>query len=131
MVQLQSLHFVKILEEALSDDPLIEKVYYLEKYNKKLINTFKLSQILKEFNFTNLLIFYPSLRIYLSAKLAGIKNIYAYKFFKKRTLHLVKAAKLLTEKFLGINNCQTETNFVIDNKKIEKINNEFKIVLRL
>ena len=116
----------KNLEEALSDDPLIEKVYYLEKYNKKLINTFKLSQILKKFNFTNLLIFYPSLRIYISAKLAGIKNIFAYKFFEKKNLHLVKAAKILTEKFLGVDDCQTETNFVIDNKKIEKINNEFK-----
>ena len=116
----------KNLEEALSDDPLIEKVYYLEKYNKKLINTFKLSQILKKFNFTNLLIFYPSLRIYISAKLAGIKNIFAYKFFEKKNLHLVKAAKILTEKFLGIDDCQTETNFVIENKKIEKINNEFK-----
>ena len=116
----------KNLEEALSDDPLIEKVYYLEKYNKKLINTFKLSQILKKFNFTNLLIFYPSLRIYISAKLAGIKNIFAYKFFEKKNLHLVKAAKILTEKFLGIDDCQTETNFVIENKKIEKIENEFK-----
>ena len=116
----------KNLEEALRDDPLIEKVYYLEKYNKKLINTFKLSQILKKFNFTNLLIFYPSLRIYISAKLAGIKNIFAYKFFEKKNLHLVKAAKILTEKFLGVDNCQTETNFVIENKKIEKINNEFK-----
>jgi len=116
----------KNLEEALSDDPLIEKVYYLEKYNKKLINTFKLSQILKKFNFTNLLIFYPSLRIYISAKLAGIKNIFAYKFFEKKNLHLVKAAKILTEKFLGVDDCQTETNFVIENKKIEKINNEFK-----
>lgn len=116
----------KNLEEALSDDPLIEKVYYLEKYNKKLINTFKLSQILKKFNFTNLLIFYPSLRIYISAKLAGIKNIFAYKFFEKKNLHLVKAAKILTEKFLGVDDCQTETDFVIENKKIEKINNEFK-----
>ena len=116
----------KNLEEALSDDPLIEKVYYLEKYNKKLINTFKLSQILKKFNFTNLLIFYPSLRIYISAKLAGIKNIFAYKFFEKKNLHLVKAAKILTEKFLGVDDCQTETNFFIENKKIEKINNEFK-----
>ena len=116
----------KNLEDALSDDPLIEKVYYLEKYNKKLINTFKLSQILKKFNFTNLLIFYPSLRIYISAKLAGIKNIFAYKFFEKKNLHLVKAAKILTEKFLGIDDCQTETNFVIENKKIEKIENEFK-----
>ena len=116
----------KNLEEALSDDPLIEKVYYLEKYNKKLINTFKLSQILKKFNFTNLLIFYPSLRIYISAKLAGIKNIFAYKFFEKKNLHLVKAAKILTQKFLGVDDCQTETNFVIENKKIKKINNEFK-----
>ncbi len=116
----------KNLEEALSDDPLIEKVYYLEKYNKKLINTFKLSQTLKKFNFTNLLIFYPSLRIYISDKLAVIKNIFAYKFFEKKNLHLVKAAKSLTEKFLGIDNCQTETNFVIDDKKIEKINNQFK-----
>ena len=116
----------KNLEEALSDDPLIEKVYYLEKYNKKLINTFKLSQILKKFNFTNLLIFYPSLRIYISAKLAGIKNIFAYKFFEKKNLHLVKAAKILTEKIIGVDDWQTETNFVIENKKIEKINNEFK-----
>tara|TARA_A100001388_G_scaffold231894_1_gene184337 strand:+ start:40 stop:975 length:936 start_codon:yes stop_codon:yes gene_type:complete len=116
----------KNLEEALSDDPLIEKVYYLEKYNKKLINTFKLGQILKKFNFTNLLIFYPSLRIYISAKLAGIKNIFAYKFFEKKNLHLVKAAKILTQKFLGVDDCQTETNFVIENKKIKKINNEFK-----
>ena len=116
----------KNLEEALIDDPLIEKVYYLEKYSKKFIDIFKLSKILKEFNFTNLLIFYPSIRIFLAAKIAGVKKIYAYKFFKKKKLHLVDAAKLLTEKFLGITNCQTETNFSINIKKIEKINNEFK-----
>ena len=116
----------KNLEETLVDDPLIEKVYYLEKYSKKLFDIFKLSKILKEFNFSNLLIFYPSMRIFLAAKIAGIKNIYTYKFFNKKSLHLVKAAKLLTEKFLNINNCETETNFSINNEKIEKINNEFK-----
>ena len=68
------------------------------------------------------LIFYP-LSVLM---LAGIKNIFAYKFFEKKNLHLVKAAKILTEKFLGVDDCQTETNFVIENKKIEKINNEFK-----
>ena len=51
--------------------------------------------------------------------------------FKKKKLHLVNAAKLLTEKFLGINNCQTETNFSIDSKKIEKINNEFKDIFKI
>ena len=121
----------KNLEEALSDDPLIEKVYYLEKYHKNLINIFRLSKILKEFNFTNLLIFYPSLRIYISAKIAGVKNLYAYNFFKKKDLHLVKAAKSLTEKFLNTDNCQTETNFVINNQKIEKINIEFKDVFKI
>ena len=75
----------KNLEEALIDDPLIEKVYVLEKYGKKLFDIFKLSKILKEFNFTNLLIFYPSIRILLAAKIAGIKNTYAYKFLKKKT----------------------------------------------
>ena len=116
----------KNLEEALIDDSLIEKVYVLEKYGKKLFDIFKLSKILKEFNFTNLLIFYPSIRIFLAAKISGIKKIYTYKFFKKKNLHLVNEAKLLTEKFLDINNCQTETNFSINIKKIEKINNEFK-----
>ena len=66
----------KNLKEALADDPLIEKVYYLDKYQKKLSDIFKLSRILKEFNFQNLLIFYPSLRLYFAAKVAGIKKIY-------------------------------------------------------
>ena len=45
----------KNLKEALTDDPLIEKVYYLEKYQKKFFDIFKLSKILKEFNFLNLI----------------------------------------------------------------------------
>ena len=56
----------KNLEEALADDPLIKKVYYLDKYHKKFLDILKLSQFIKRFNFTNLLIFYHSLRIYLS-----------------------------------------------------------------
>ena len=48
----------------------------------KIFDILKLSSILKEFNFQNLLIFYPSLRIYFAAKIAGIKKIYSYNFFK-------------------------------------------------
>jgi ADP-heptose:LPS heptosyltransferase len=88
----------KNLKEALADDPLIEKVYYLDKYQKKFVDIFKLGRILKKFNFHNLLIFYPSLRIYMAAKIAGIKNIFSYDFFKKKNLHLINAAKSLTEK---------------------------------
>ena len=124
----------KNLEEALADDPLIKKVYYLDKYHKKFLDIFKLSQFIKSFNFTNLLIFYPSLRIYLAAKLAGIKKVKSYKYFKKKNLHLVKAAQSLTENFLDIKNCDTETRFFVKKEKIENIKKElndssFKIVL--
>ena len=115
----------KNLKEALTDDPLIEEVYYLDKYQKKFIDIFKLSRVLKKFNFQNLLIFYPSLRIYMAAKIAGIKNIFSYNFFKKKNLHLINAAKSLTKKFLKNDDCQTETTFFIENERILKINNEF------
>ena len=49
-------------------------------------------------------------------------------------LHLVKSAKELTEKFLNIDNCPTETNFFIDKDRIKKVkdnlnNNSYKIVI--
>tara|TARA_B100001057_G_C22680983_1_gene883741 strand:+ start:91 stop:1029 length:939 start_codon:yes stop_codon:yes gene_type:complete len=124
----------KNLEETLADDPLIEKVYYLDKYHKKFFDIFKLSKFLKNFNFKNLLIFYPSLRIYLAAKIAGIKKVQSYKFFKKKNLHLVTTAKSLTENFLGISGCSTEARFYINREKIENVKKEiknsgFKIVL--
>ena len=124
----------KNLEEALADDPLIKKVYYLDKYHKKLLDIFKLSKFIKGFNFSNFLIFYPSLRIYLAAKLARIKKVKSYKYFKKKNLHLVKAAQSLTENFLDIKNCDTETRFFVKKEKIENIKKElndssFKIVL--
>ena len=68
----------KNLEETLAHDPLIKEVHYLSKYHKKLIDIFNLSKFLKEFKFTNLLIFYPSLRISLAARIAGIKNILSF-----------------------------------------------------
>ena len=114
----------KNLEEALADDPLIKKVYYLDKYQKKFVDIFKLSKVLKKFNFQNLIIFYPSIRIYIAAKIAGIKNIFSYNFLKKKNLHLINAAKSLTKKFLNNDNCQTETIFFIKNERILKINNE-------
>lgn len=123
----------KNLDEALEDDPLIKKVYCLNEYQKKLIDIFKLGKILKEFKFDKLLIYYPSLRIYFSAKLAGVKNIMIYNILKKKDLHLIDAAKKFTEKVLDINNCATETNFYINKKKLDhynKLNNDkYKIVI--
>ena len=124
----------KNLKEALADDPLIEDVYYLDKYHKKLLDIFNLGKFLKQFNFQNLLIYYPSLRLYFAAKISGIENIWSYKFKDKKNLHLVKSAKDLTENFLNIDNCLTETNFFIDKDRIQKVkeelnNNSYKIVI--
>lgn len=83
----------KNLEETLKDDPLIKKVYYLDKYQKKFFDLFKLSMVLKKFKFTNLLIFYPGIRIYFAAKLAGIKNIKFYSFFKKKKFKFSSGCK--------------------------------------
>ena len=123
----------KNLKETLEDDPLIEKVYYLNKYHKKVIDLYKLSYILKEFQFDKLLVFYPSLRIFISAKLAGIKDVRIYSFLRKKKLHLVQAAKKLTEEFLKIKNCPTEAEFYINKNKIlntsKEIREKFKIVI--
>ena len=124
----------KNLKAALNDDPLIENVIYIDQYHKKLTDIFKLGYILKKFNFENLLIFYPSIRMYFSAKIAGIKNVLIYNVLKKKKLHLVKAAKKLTENFLKINNCPTETKFFIHQEKINNIYKEvdqskYKIVI--
>ena len=104
----------KNLEQAISKDPLIKEVIYLEKYHKKFIDIFNLSKFLSKFSFDNIYIFYPSLRFLISSKVAGIKNIYCYSIFNKRNLHLVTAAKKFTEKSLNIENCPTETNLYID-----------------
>ncbi len=116
----------KNLEDALTDDPLIEKVYHLDKYQKKFQDILKLGKVLREFNFDNLLIFYPSLRIYIAAKIAGVKKVKIYNILKKKNLHLVHAAKKFTENFLKIKNCPTETNFYINEKNLLKRNNKNK-----
>ena len=114
----------KNLEQVIGEDPLIKEVIYIEKYYKKFSDIFKLSKLLKEYNFNTLYIFYPSIRFFLASKLAGIKKVYYYKFFKKKNLHLVKAAKKFVEENLYIKSCPTETKIFISekNKQIAKSN---------
>ena len=117
------------LSYILKDDPLIREVIYLENYYKKFLDIFKLAKFMKSIQIENIFIFYPSIRYYLSCKLAGIKNIKQYPFYKKKNLHLVKAAKELTENILKIKNCPTETKIYLDSEKINlyKLKN-YKII---
>ena len=115
----------KNLHEALNDDPLIDKVVFIDNYHKRFVDIFKLRIFLNSFNFNQIFIFYPSLRIYLASIFSNIKKVYSYSIFKKKNLHLVNAAKKFTEKSLGISDCPTETKFFVRNDKIQKINNNF------
>jgi len=111
------------LSYILKDDPLIREVICLENYYKKFLDIFKLAKFMKSIQIENIFIFYPSIRYYLSCKLAGIRNIKKYPFYKKKNLHLVKAAKELTENILKIENCPTETKIYLDSEKI----NQYKL----
>lgn len=118
------------LNKLLEDDPAFSEIIYLDKFHKRFFDLFKLSNFLKKYNFENIFIFYPSLRHYLSCKIAGIKNIYQYPLFKKKNLHLVEAAKDFTEKSLNIKNCPTESKIVVNNLKAQKYkNNDLKKIV--
>ena len=107
----------KNLDQALEDDESIKEVIILEK-NKKITDILKISSKLKKLKLDQIYIFYPSPRLFLAGKIAGIKKVFSYSFFKKKKLHLVDAAKKFTCEKLKINNCDTETKFQISEKKI-------------
>ncbi len=121
------------LNQALSKDPLIEDVIYMNRYYKKFTDVFNLSNFLSELKIDNIFIFYPSIRFFLACKIAKIKNIKCYPLFKKKNLHLVNAAKKFTEKVLNIKNCPTETKIFIDKNERDyaskKIRNNKKNVI--
>ena len=86
------ISLAKNLDQALEDDQLIDQVIIFDK-NKKITDIPKISSNLRKLNLDCIFIFYPSARLYLAAKLAGIKKVYCYPLFKKKELHLVEAAK--------------------------------------
>ena len=127
------ISLAKNLDQALEDDQLIEQIIIFNK-NKKITDIPKISSNLRKLGLESIFIFYPSARLYLAAKLAGIKKVYCYPLFKKKELHLVEAAKKFTCRSLNLSDCQTETLIQISEKKIEKTKklfdeNKFNIVI--
>ena len=89
------ISLAKNLDQALEDDHLIKQVVIFDK-NKKITDIPKISSNLRKLDLECIFIFYPSARLYLAAKLAGIKKIFCYPLLKKKELHLVEAAKEFT-----------------------------------
>ena len=127
------ISLAKNLDQALEDDHLIKQVVIFDK-NKKITDIPKISSNLRKLDLECIFIFYPSARLYLAAKLAGIKKVFCYPLLKKKELHLVEAAKEFTCKSLNLLDCDTETLIKISEKKIEKTKkyfdeNKFNIVI--
>ena len=72
------------LEAALIDDPVIEKVIFINKYHKRFIDILKLKDLLNTFNFDQIFIYYPSIRIYLASAFSNIKKVFCYPILKKK-----------------------------------------------
>jgi len=113
------------LDQALEDDPNIKEVFLIKKY-KKITDIPNMSINLKKLLLNKIFIFYSSPRLFLAAKLAGIKEIYNYPLFKKKNLHLINAAKKFTCEILNINFCPTETKFFVNKEKIDTAKKFFK-----
>ena len=118
------ISLAKNLDQALEDDQLIREVITFKK-NKKITDIPKISSNLRKLNLDCIFIFYPSARLYMAAKLAGIKKVFCYPLLKKKELHLVEAAKKFTCESLNLLNCDTETKIQISNEKIEKTKKYF------
>ena len=110
----------KNLDQALEDDPLINEIKIFQK-NKNITDIPKISSDLKKLKLDKIFIYYPSARLYSAAKIAGINQVFCYPIFKKKDLHLVKAAKDFTCKYLNLTDCKTETTIQINQKKIKVV----------
>ena len=115
----------KNLSDALEDDTKIKEVIVIDKKYNKLKNIFSFSAELKKYNFDKIFIYYPSPRIFIACKLAGIKDIYQYPLFKKRNLHLINAAQKFTASVLNLEKCQTYTKIYVSENKIKDVSNYF------
>ena len=107
----------KNLDQALEDDPLINEIKIFQK-NKNITDIPKISSDLKKLKLDKIFIYYPSARLYSAAKIAGINQVFCYPIFKKKELHLVKAAKDFTCRHLNLVDCKTETTIQINQEKI-------------
>ena len=117
-------------EHLIKDNKYINEIIILKRDQTKksfhdgLNGFFRLVSDIKKYQFDKVLIFNSSLRYKLVCKFAGIKDIYQYPLFKKKSQHIIEAAnKLLKNNF----NLEIKSDPVIDVKdeNVQKIKLKF------
>jgi len=128
-------------EQFLKDNKNIEKIIILEQGNKLkgakhqgFSGFINLAKELREHNFDKIFIFNSSLRFYLVARFAGIKNIHQYPLFTKKNQHIVDTAKKFIKQNLRLT-IESDPRILISDKSVFdaklkfKINNDQKNIL--
>jgi len=95
-------------EQYLDETDYIDQIIILERNNTSndrhdgFLGAINLMKDLKDKKFDKIFIFNSSLRFYLIAKFAGIKEIYQYPLFKKKNQHIVNTPKKFIESSINI-----------------------------
>ena len=102
-------------------DPHIDEVLDLEKRD-----FFNIIKKIKSRKFDHCYIYSDSIRLYLIAKLSGIKKIYHYPFFSKKGKNFYKTAQEFTEKILQ-KKLNTASKIYWNKESIEKAKKDYDI----
>ena len=120
-------------EQFLKDNKNIEKIIILEQGNnlkeakhQGFSGFIKLTKELRKQNFDKIFIFNSSLRFYLIAKFAGIKNVHQYPLFTKKNQHIIDTAKKFIKQNLNIA-IESDPKILINDKSVQEIKSKFKI----
>ena len=120
-------------EQFLRDNKNIEKIIILEQGNnlkgarhQGFGGFINLAKELREHNFDKIFIFNSSLRFYLVAKFAGIKNIYQYPLLAKKNQHIIDTAKKFINKNLNLI-VKDDPKIIINDQSVQDVKLKFKI----
>ena len=120
-------------EQFLKDNKNIEKIIILEQGNKLkgakhqgFSGFINLAKKLREHNFDKIFIFNSSLRFYLVARFAGIKNIHQYPLFTKKNQHILNTAKKFIKQNLSLT-IESDPRILISDKSVLDAKSKFKI----
>jgi len=120
-------------EQFLMDNKNIEKIIILEQGNNLkgarhhgFSGFINLAKELREYNFDKIFIFNSSLRFYLIAKFAGIKDIIQYSLFTKKNQHVMDAAKKFINQNLNLI-VESDPKILINNKSVQDVRLKFKM----
>jgi heptosyltransferase-2 len=120
-------------EQFLKDSNVISKIIILERNNKLkdgrhdgLTGFYNLIKDLKQHSFDKVFIFNSSFRFNLIARITGIKDIHQYPLLHKKNQHVIRAAKELLKKDLGLN-IESDPRISINNQSVKEMRSKYNI----